>query len=190
MLDLEKKGELDEQLRVKYANETSKLECQSCKKERKDRKLVASGPTDKRFMEKKFLSAPAVVPNNDMKYELNKKRALGYASNQRIGIMYCPAKDKPSHEALRIRPDLPAQTIAWLKRHDRESEDLYGMLPLMKGKPVAMTEHIDRSEDKRLLRGRLGWVHSWVLADEESSVFEDGEHFFAKTSKSCVCAAS
>ena len=27
---------------------------------------------------------------------------------------------------------------------------------------VALTEHIDRSEDKRLLRGTVGIVHSWV----------------------------
>ena len=97
--------------------------------------------------------------------------------------MYCPAKDKPSHEALRIRPDLPAQKIAWLNRHDRESGDLYGMLPLIKGMPVSMTEHIDRSEDKRLLRGRVGWVHSWVLADDEPSVFENGKRILQKLPK-------
>ena len=62
-------------------------------------------------MEATFLSAPAVVPNNDMKYELSKNRALGYASKKKVGIMYCPAKDKPSREALRIRPDLPAQKL-------------------------------------------------------------------------------
>ena len=76
---------------------------------------------------------------------------------------------------MRIRPDLPAQKIACLSRHDRERGDLYGMLPLFKGMPVAMTEHIDRSEGKRLLRGRVGWVHSWVLADDELSVFENGK---------------
>ena len=107
------------------------------------------------------MRAPAVFPNSDVKYEVNKKRALGYANKMKTGGMYCTAKDSPSHEALRIRPDLPAQKIAWLSRHDRESGDLYGILPLIKGMPVTMSDHIDRSEDKRLLRGRVGWVDSW-----------------------------
>ena len=63
------------------------------------------------------------------------------------------------------------------QRHDRESGDLYGMLPLIKGMPVAMTDHIDRNIDKRILRGRVVYVHSWVLADEEKRVFENGNVF-------------
>ena len=101
----------------------------------------------------------------------------------KTGVMYCPAKDRPSHEALRIRPDLPAQKIEWLSRHDRESGDLYGLLPLIRGMPVAMSDHIDRSEDKRLLRGKVGWVDSWVLDDDEQSVFENGKRVLRKLPK-------
>ena len=50
-------------------------------KERKERIIVAFGPSDKRFTEKK-LSAPAVVPNNDMKYELNKKKSAWIREQQ------------------------------------------------------------------------------------------------------------
>ena len=141
--------------------------------------IVAKSAEDLRLSEEKFVGAPAVFPNNDVKYEVNKKRALGYAK-KKTGVMYCPAKDRPSTEALRIRPDLPAQKIAWLNRHDRESGDLYGILPLIKGMPVAMSDHIDRSEDKRLLRGRVGWVDSWVLGDDEQSVFENGKRILRK----------
>mgnify|MGYP001294319131 CR=1 FL=1 len=35
--------------------------------------------------------------------------------------------------------------------------------------PVALTDHIDRSEDKYLLRGRVGTVHSWVCDGEEGA---------------------
>ena len=41
-----------------------------------------------------------------------------------------------------------------------------GMLPLAVGMPVALTEHIDRSE-KQLLRGTRGIVHSWVWPEDE-----------------------
>ena len=60
-------------------------------------------------------------------------------------------------------------------RHDRESGDLYGVLTLMKGMPVAMTDRIDRSIDKRILRGRVGHVHSWVLDKDETSAFQNGK---------------
>ena len=134
-------------------------------------------------MSEKFETAPAVFPNNDLKNEVSKLRAHGYARKRGVGLMYCPAKHTPSTEALRERPDLPSQKVSWLNRHDRESGDLYGVLPLMKGLPVAMTDHIDRSSDKRILRGRVGTVDSWVLADDEKSVFENGKRILKKLPK-------
>ena len=41
--------------------------------------------------------------------------------------------------------------------------------------PVAMTDHVDRSLEKRILRGRVGYVHSWVLHPEEKSTFQNGK---------------
>ena len=116
-----------------------------------------------------------VVPDNDFNYEVNKLRAQGYASKSGTGIMYCPAKDTPTADALRVRSDLASQKVSWLNRHDRDSGDLYGMFPLIKRMPVAMTDHINRNIEKRILRGRVGYVHSWVLADEEKSVLENGK---------------
>ena len=129
--------------------------------------MVADDETDKRFAEERFLTSPAVFPTNDSKYDVNKKRSLNYAAAMNQGIMYCVANDKPSTQALRERPDLSARKLEFLSRHDRESGDLYGILPLIKGMPVAMTDHIDRSLDKRILRGRVGHVHSWVLNAKE-----------------------
>ena len=34
--------------------------------------------------------------------------------------------------------------------------------------------HIDRNPEKNLLRGGVGYIDSWVVADEETSKFEDG----------------
>ena len=50
----------------------------------------------------------------------------------------------------------------WLQYHDKDTEGLPGALPLALGMPVALTEHLDRSDDKRLLKGSKGYVHSWV----------------------------
>ena len=59
-----------------------------------------------------------MFPNNDGKYEVNKLRAHGYATRRGIGIMYCPAKDNPTADALRERPDLPSQKVSWLNRQE------------------------------------------------------------------------
>ena len=50
----------------------------------------------------------------------------------------------------------------WLQYHDRDTGDLCGMLPLAIGMKVALTHHIDKSEDKLLLKGTVGRIHSWV----------------------------
>ena len=134
--------------RAEFATKTLGLECAACKKERATRQLVATDGNDPRFQSDKFACAPAVFANDDIKYDVNKLCAQAFAAKRNTGVMYCPAKDFPSQEALRVRSDLPAQKMHWLKRHDRESGDLYGILPLIKGMPVAMTDHIDRSVDK------------------------------------------
>ena len=158
-----------------------------CKQERASRKLVAADGNDSRFQEERFLTAPAVFPNNDSKYDVNKKRSLNFAAAHKQGIMYCIAKDVPSNQALRERPDLPARKVEFLSRHDRESGSLYGILPLIKGMPVAMTDHIDRSIDKRILRGRVGCVHSWILDRTEESSFHNGKRILQKLPEVFVC---
>ena len=55
-----------------------------------------------------------------------------------------------------------------------EYAGLYGLLPLFKNMPVAVTEHIDRGAEKLILRGRIGYIHSWILSSTEKSVFENG----------------
>ena len=60
-----------------------------------------------------------------------------------------------------------AVDMRWLQEHDRHTGDLPGMLILAHGMPVALTDHIDRSPDKLLLRGRVGHVHSWIWAEND-----------------------
>ena len=158
-------------------------ECDVCKHDRKSRALVVQTAADERWASSKFSSAPAIFPNNDVKYDVNKLRALNYAQMNRNEVVYVPAKDTPSAEALRERPDLPAQKKEWLKRHDKESGDLYGVLPLCIGMPVALTDHVDRSLNKNLLRGRIGTVESIVYADNDTSISSDGVRVTEKLPK-------
>ena len=57
---------------------------------------------------------PCAVPNNDLRYEINKIRSQLYARKHDKQIMWCCAKDFASSEALRIDPSLPANKISWL----------------------------------------------------------------------------
>ena len=110
------------------------------------------------------MDAPAIFPNNDGKFDVNKQPAQKYAATHRLGVTWVQAQDKPLPKTLQERPDLVLQKLTWLSRHDRECGDLYGMLPLIKGLPVALTDHLDRSPDKQLLRGKIGTIHSWKVA--------------------------
>jgi hypothetical protein len=147
-------------------------ECQTCRHERQSRRRVARGPEDPRFREKKFVDALLIVANNDVKYDINKRRALHFAAMNGERITWAQAKDTPTLEALREKPSLGQEKRRWLNRHDRDTGELYGMLPLVCNMPVALTDHVDRSTGKNLLRGKIGRIQSWVLEDTESSTFE------------------
>ena len=97
-----------------------------------------------------------------MKYDINKRRAEQFANDKNRAITFVAAKDKPSHDAIREKPGLAAEKLAWLQRHDKECGDLYGVLLLVHGMPVALTYHIDRNPQKQLLRGKIGHNHSWI----------------------------
>ena len=57
--------------------------------------------------------------------------------------------------------------MRWLQYHDKDTGNLLGTLPLAIGMRVALTEHIDRSDGKQLLRGTVGTVHSWVWPEND-----------------------
>ena len=100
-------------------------ECHVCKKERASKCRVAQDADS--FRDIKFRTATAIFANNDVKYDANKSRAQKYANDNNLAVTYASAKDTPSLEALREKPGLAADKLAWLQRHDRESGDLYGM---------------------------------------------------------------
>ncbi len=47
------------------------------------------------------------------------------------------------------------------------------MLPLAIGLPVMLGDHLDRSPDKQLLRGKEGHIHSWINDPYEKSEGKD-----------------
>ena len=143
------------------------MECEICAQERKSkRRVLTTEEFQQTFAQKSMINVICAVPNNDVRYEINKHRATLFAQLNNKQLLWCPAKDKVSLDALRDDPSLPSRKLEWLQRHDRQSGDLMGMLPLVLGLRVMLTDHIDRA--KHLFRGRTGTIASWQLHDNDA----------------------
>ena len=152
-------------------NETCK--CSICRTAQ-DQQLTLTETFPDRPKQDKFLMAPAIFPNNDIKYEVAKTRGRIFAGATEQAITWSIAKDHASQVVIAEKPNLKEEKTRWLTRHDRDCNGLYGMLPLAKGMPVVLTDHYDRNPKVNLLRGRIGYIDSWVLDDRETSIFEEG----------------
>ena len=54
-------------------------------------------------------------------------------------------------------------------KHDKACGGLFGMVPLVRGMPVFLTNHLDRFK-KAMLRGRPGTLLDWELNEHEPHV--------------------
>ena len=142
------------------------LECDACKCERFKRKLVATTPEDARFREEKFVEAVAIYANQDIRCHVGKQRAVQWAKERGEQLLWVAARDRPCHGGDQRRPYTVEDKVRWLGYHDKECASLPGWLPLAKGMPVALGDHLDRSK-KQLLRGRAATIHGWVLHEDE-----------------------
>ena len=147
--------------------ENNSHECDYCKAERGRRQLVARDVFDERFLRSEFAEAPAIFPNNDIKYHVGKNRARQWCERKKLEVALVVAEDKPKHRTYQQRPYLKKDKERWLQYHDKNCEKLHGVLALANGLPVMLVDHLDRSPDKQLLSGRVGHVLSWVEDDEE-----------------------
>ena len=78
--------------------------CPKCKADRESKCRVATHDTDPRCHSGKFREAIMIVPNNDTKFDINKRRAVRFAQNHKERIVYSKAIDTPSVEALQKDP--------------------------------------------------------------------------------------
>ena len=55
---------------------------------------------------------------------------------------------------------LDAKRRRWLEFHDQKTGGIMGLLPLIKGLPVRLTEHVNRN--KGLFKNTKCKIHSWT----------------------------
>ena len=70
------------------------------------------------------------------------------------------------HEAL-DRNSLNKKRRRWLEFHDQKTGGIMGLLPLIKGLPVRLTDHIDRNLG--LYKQTKCTIHGWTLNINEAS---------------------
>ncbi|CAJ1341859.1 unnamed protein product, partial [Effrenium voratum] len=117
--------------------------CRLTAAERDSRRRVVAGPGDPRLSEEKFRWAAAIVANNDAKYQINKDRAEDYSRAAESPLRWSVALDAPSAEVLQTQECDKTARIRWLQYHDRDTENLSGMLPLAVGMRVVLADHLD-----------------------------------------------
>ena len=140
-------------------------ECSQCAADRRSRILVAQGPTDKRF-QAEFADAVAIFGTNDIKYHVNKLRALQWAKARGKQPYLFVAQDVASAPVVQEKANLTSEKLGWLQRHDKECGGLYGVLPLCVGMPVRAMDHLDRK--RGILKGTKGHVVGWSKITNET----------------------
>ena len=95
------------------------------------------------------------------------------------------------HEAL-DRSALNAKRKRWLEFHDQKTGGIMGFLPLIKGLPVRLTDHIDRNLG--LYKQTKCTIHGWTLnVNEACTLLVSCTHLihrmclFCATRECCFC---
>ena len=146
-------------------------ECAECAAERQRRRRVLTGPDDPRLQAAKFKHAYAIVPNNDLQTEICKYGTAKWAREHGQPVLWCAAVDTISGHSRYLSDDAErkrANKVKWLSLHHQKCGGLFGVVPLVRGMPVHLTQHVDRS-DKALLKQRVGTLVGWDLHDEEET---------------------
>ena len=164
------------------------MECAQCKSERKARQRVIPDGADasERLRKEGLHDAKVIVPNNDVRTEINKMHARQFARKVGCQLLWCKAEDKVSNEAMKYDPTLPSRKASWLQRHDRECGDLAGIVPLAKNLPMVLADHLDRDPERNLLRGTSCVIYDWVLGSEETAVGSANDEYMLQDMVTCV----
>jgi hypothetical protein len=86
-------------------------------------------------------------------------------------VTWVKAHDTPLHrDDLSLEQEqLDAKRKRWLSFHDQKTAGILGLMPLVKGLPVRLTDSVDRP--LKLFKHRRGVIVGWTLhADEASAV--------------------
>ena len=151
------------------------LECDICNTERFARGRVAFSDQDPRFQQTPFEAAPYIHPNNLPKYYAQQQRAIFFARQRQRIVNWVVAHDKPLHQDDQALSDevLNKKRLRWLGYHDMKTGGIMGVLPLVRGLPMRLSDTVNRG--LKLYRNRECTLDGWTLHPDEASEVDGGE---------------
>ena len=142
------------------------MECDICKKERCRRCCVIRA-TDESFQQytaELLATAPYVHPFRHPAYHAQQVRFLPFAKANKRRVMWCTAFDKILDRNNVVSKDQEElRKEQWLKFHERFTNRIPGILPLVLNLPVRFTDSPNKNAKEmgiyKHTRGKLrGWV--------------------------------
>ena len=149
-------------------------ECDLCSQERSRRcrvlyknKPYAVGVLN--HEEDKFADAPLISQFNEPKYFTSIVRAQQYAIRTKRMLLWAVAEDRPLHpDHTSLEEDeLNRKREEWLQYHDQKTNGTMGLLPLIKGMPLRITETHNTYKDKGLFKNRRCTLYGWKLHTDD-----------------------
>ncbi|CAE7884649.1 TTC28 [Symbiodinium microadriaticum] len=120
----------------------------------------------------KFVSAPFVHALNAAKHIASQHRARTLAQDLKRILLWVVSKDVP---LVAVRPndptneDLHVERTAWLRRHDQQTAGIMGLLPLMRGMPVRITQTMPDLKPLQVFKNTRGTLVGWHLQPEDQN---------------------
>ena len=143
-------------------------ECEACQAERlrRCRVLLSIPEGEGPHTSPKFAAAPYVHPFNLPKYQAQISHAVLFAKAHPRKVFWVVAQDEPRDSSVfRNNAEMQARQREWLRKHDKQTAGLLGVLPLVKGMPVRLTETCNR--DVGAFKHATGTLVGWCLPSAE-----------------------
>ncbi|CAK9031745.1 unnamed protein product [Durusdinium trenchii] len=134
-------------------------ECQVCQQERHRRRIVG-----KNQQAEKFLYQPFAHGLNAAKYIAANLRARRVAALEGKTLLWVVAQDQPLfHMDTDDIFEQRARRENWLQRHDQATGGIVGLLPLLRGMPVRITQTLPDLKQFGLFKNTRGTLWNWTL---------------------------
>ena len=150
-------------------------ECDVCATERERRRIVAGSARETPDPQAaKFLEGPFVHGFNAAKYVAALLRARWVAHEQQHVLLWVVAQDTPLFQ---LEPEaaigeLQARKENWLQRHDQATGGIMGLLPLLPGMPVRVTQTLPELRPLRLFKNSRAKLLNWCLQDADAAAVQ------------------
>ena len=122
-------------------------ECHLCAAERKRRCCVlkeGNQEDGRRYISEQFAGAPFVHPFRHPSYHATQLRAIVFAKSKQRRLLWVTAHDKILTNNLSLTKEKEElRKERWLEFHDRYTNGIPGLLPLVVDLPIRFTEPID-----------------------------------------------